>query len=127
MGTLGISSVLAPIPGTQLVDGDLYLFLGRDRRKCKAICYDSTGVLLVAKRMERGRLMRLEDLEEKEITSDELDWLLRGSVIRRAKFGVLPVDNRVALPKISEAEGCMRGAIVEIHENGPVLERDYVR
>lgn len=23
-----------------LVDGDLYLFLGRDRRKCKAICYD---------------------------------------------------------------------------------------
>ena len=37
--------------------------------------------------------MRLEDLEEKEITEEELDWLLRGSVVRRAKFGQLPLDN----------------------------------
>jgi len=96
-----LSMIVREKLGAQLVDGDLYLFLGRDRRKCKAICYDGTGVLLVAKRMERGRLMRLEDLDEKEITSDELDWLLRGSVIRRAKFGVLPVDNRVVLPNIS--------------------------
>jgi transposase len=87
----------------RLVDGDLYVFLGRDRRKCKAICYDGTGVLLIAKRMERGRLMRLEDLEEKEITVEELDWLLRGSVIRRAKFGELPVDNRASLPNFSSS------------------------
>lgn len=76
-----------------LVDGDLYLFLGKNRKKLKAICYDGTGLLLIAKRMERGRFMCLEDLEEKEITVEELDWLLRGSVIRRAKFGVIPVDN----------------------------------
>jgi transposase len=86
--------------GANLVDGDLYLFLGRDRRKLKAICYDGTGVLLFAKRMERGRFMRLEDLEEKEITSDELDWLLRGSVVRRAKFGSIPIDNRLSPPNV---------------------------
>jgi transposase len=74
----------------KVVDGDLYLFLGRDRKKCKAICYDGTGVLLIAKRMERGRLMALSDLEEREITLDELDWLLRGSVVRRPKFGTIP-------------------------------------
>lgn len=74
----------------ELVDGDLFLFLGNNRKRLKAICYDGTGLLLLAKRMERGRFMRLEELEEKEITVDELDWLLRGSTIRRAKFGVIP-------------------------------------
>ena len=86
--------------GANLVDGDLYVFLGRDRKKCKAICYDGTGVLLIAKRMERGRLMRLEDLDEKEITVDELDWLLRGSTIRRAKFGEIPVDCKITAPRL---------------------------
>lgn len=74
----------------ELVDGDLFLFLGKNRKKLKAICYDGTGLLLIAKRMERGRLMALEDLEEREITTEELDWLMRGSTIRRAKFGGIP-------------------------------------
>ena len=74
----------------ELVDGDLFLFLGHNRKRLKAICYDGTGLLLIAKRMERGRFMGLEDLEEKEITVNELDWLLRGAVVRRAKFGVMP-------------------------------------
>ncbi len=80
--------------GRQLVDGDLFLFLGGDRKKCKAICYDGTGVVLICKRIERGKFMRLEDLEEGEITVEELDWLLRGSIIRRPKFGEIPIDNR---------------------------------
>lgn len=90
-----LSMIVREKIGANLVDGDLYLFLGRDRRKCKAICYDGTGVVLIAKRMERGRLMRLDELEEKEITEEELDWLLRGSVVRRAKFGRIPahLDN----------------------------------
>jgi transposase len=75
---------------SEMVDGDLFLFLGNNRKRLKAICYDGTGLLLIAKRMERGRFMRLEDLEESEITVEELDWLLRGSTIRRAKFGVVP-------------------------------------
>jgi hypothetical protein len=54
------------------------------------LCFDGTGLLLIAKRMERGRFMRLEELEENEITTDELDWLLRGAVVRRAKFGSVP-------------------------------------
>jgi transposase len=74
----------------ELADGDLFLFLGNNRKRLKAICYDGTGLLLIAKRMERGRFMRLEELEEREITVDELDWLMRGSTIRRAKFGSIP-------------------------------------
>jgi transposase len=74
----------------ELVDGDLFLFLGNNRKRLKAICYDGTGLLLIAKRMERGRFMNLEELEQSEITTEELDWLLRGSTIRRAKFGSIP-------------------------------------
>lgn len=74
----------------RLVDGDLFVFLGRNRSRCKAICYDGTGVILVCKRMERGKLMRLEELEEREITAEELDWFLRGSIVRRPKFGSIP-------------------------------------
>lgn len=95
-----LSMIVRERIGASLVDGDLYLFFGRDRRKCKAICYDGTGILLVNKRMERGRFMRLEDLEDKEITCDELDWLLRGSIVRRAKFGSLPLDNCMPLSHI---------------------------
>jgi len=86
----------------ELVDGDIFLFLGKNRKKLKAICYDGTGLLLIAKRMERGRFMALEDLEDREITTEELDYLMRGSTIRRAKFGDipqarLPVGSQIAI------------------------------
>jgi transposase len=85
-----LSSLVREKMNAEIVDGDLFLFLGNNRKRLKAICYDGTGLLLIAKRMERGRFMALEDLEQSEITSEELDWLLRGSTIRRPKFGMLP-------------------------------------
>lgn len=85
-----LSMVVREKLNRDLVDGDLFLFLGNNRKRLKAICYDGTGLVLIAKRMERGRFMRLEELEEKEITTEELDWLMRGSIVRRAKFGVIP-------------------------------------
>ena len=85
-----LSMVVREKMGANIVDGDFFVFLGKHRKKLKALCYDGTGLLLIAKRMERGRFMALEDLESVEITIDELDWLLRGSTIRRAAFGVLP-------------------------------------
>jgi len=39
--------------GQRLVDGDLFLFFGRSRKKLKMICYDGTGVVLINKRLER--------------------------------------------------------------------------
>lgn len=77
--------------GARLVDGDLFVFFGRSRTKVKLICYDGTGVVLINKRLERGRFMNLFDLEEREITVDELDILLRGGIVRRPVFGKLPL------------------------------------
>lgn len=36
----------------KLLDGDLFLFMGKNRKKLKAICFDGTGLLLIAKRLE---------------------------------------------------------------------------
>jgi hypothetical protein len=47
-------------------------------------------VVLINKRLERGQFMNLSDLEESEITTDELDQLLRGGVVRRPQFGRMP-------------------------------------
>ena len=70
-----------------LLEGDLFLFLGKNRKRLKALCFDGTGLLLISKRLERGSFMSLSLIEEFEITEDELDQLLSGSLIRRRKFG----------------------------------------
>lgn len=70
-----------------LLEGDLYLFLGKTRKLLKAICYDGTGLLLLAKRLERGRFLKLDLLEDFVLNVEELDILLRGGLIRRSRFG----------------------------------------
>jgi transposase len=89
-----LSMVIREKMGAKVLDGDFFVFLGRHRKKLKALFYDGTGLVLLNKRMERGRFMALEDLETSEITVDELDWLMRGSTIRRAVFGRIPETNR---------------------------------
>lgn len=72
---------------SRLLDGDLFVFLGNHRRKCKALCYDGSGVILINKRLEHGHFMRLVDLETGEVTREEFETLFHGGVIRRTKFG----------------------------------------
>ena len=71
----------------KLVEGDLFLFLGRNRKRLKTICYDGTGLLLLSKRMERGRFMAVSELEDFELTRDELNLLLSGGLTKRKYFG----------------------------------------
>jgi transposase len=70
----------------QILSGDLFLFLGKNRKKLKAICFDGTGLLLISKRLDHGRFMLLNDLDQREITEEEFQLLIRGSVIRRNYF-----------------------------------------
>lgn len=70
-----------------LLEGDLYLFFGKSRKRLKAICYDGTGLLLLTKRLERGSFMSITNFETLEITTDELDQIISGGMIRRRHFG----------------------------------------
>jgi len=71
----------------ELVEGDLFLFLGRNRKRLKALCYDGTGLLLLSKRLERGRFMSVEDVENFELTISELNLLMSGGKVCRKIFG----------------------------------------
>jgi Transposase and inactivated derivatives len=70
-----------------ILDGDLFVFLGRNRKRLKAIFFDGTGLILLTKRLERGSFMPLSLLEDFEINEEELNQLFSGSIIRRARFG----------------------------------------
>jgi transposase len=82
-----LSSLVREKMKQKLVEGDLFLFLGKNRKRLKAICYDGTGLLLLAKRMERGRFMSIGELDDFELTRDELNLLLSGGLVKRKYFG----------------------------------------
>lgn len=63
--------------------GHVYLFFGRNRRRLKALFYDGSGLVLLAKRMERGSFMALSELlGRQEISLSEFKLIMHGSVIR---------------------------------------------
>lgn len=64
--------------------GHVYLFFGKNRRRLKVLVYDGSGLVLIAKRIERGQFMsHSELLGRAEISQDELRLILHGSVIKR--------------------------------------------
>lgn len=65
---------------SDILEGHLYLFLGKNRRRAKVLLFDGTGLVLIHKRLEVGRFMRVEDLQTTgEMTTAELSLLLEGS------------------------------------------------
>lgn len=66
--------------------GHLYLFFGKNRRRIKALFFDGTGLVLIAKRIEHGRFMARSELGEiTEITTLELKQIFNGGLIVRPK------------------------------------------
>jgi transposase len=66
--------------------GHLYLFLGKNRRRVKALFFDGTGLVLIAKRIERGRFMARSEIKDiLEITTVELKQIFNGGVIVRPR------------------------------------------
>lgn len=92
----------------RLVDGDFFLFVGKNRKRLKGLCYDGTGLLLIAKRLEQGRFMSIDMLEFEELTVEEMDWLLRGAVIKRTKFGEAALTKQSAAFILDQANGSHR-------------------
>ena len=67
----------------QMDQGHVYLFFGKNRRRLKLLFYDGSGLVLITKRIERGRFMNLAELiDRNEIKLSELKQIFHGSVIR---------------------------------------------
>ena len=68
----------------QINQGHLFLFLGKTRRRLKAIYYDGTGLVLIAKKIERGRFMdRSELCDITELNMNEFKQIFNGGLIVR--------------------------------------------
>jgi transposase len=75
--------------GSDLLQGHLYLFLGKNRTRAKVLLFDGTGLCLFHKRLEIGKFMSIRDLQEvKEMTSGELTLLLDGAQVKLPMSGI---------------------------------------
>jgi len=77
----------------RLVDGDVYLFVGRKPRRAKVLYFDGTGLCLLAKRLESGRFARPWEQSGGSVLSltlSELALFLEGSDLVGRKVLVQP-------------------------------------
>jgi transposase len=65
--------------GHDVLGGDAFVFVGRSQKRAKVLWFDGTGLCLLAKRLEKGRLAPL--WERAELTTTELLLFLEGSAL----------------------------------------------
>jgi transposase len=65
--------------------GDLYLFVSRDRKRAKVLYFDGTGMCLFAKRLEKGQFTatwkRAKSARGLSMTLSELSLFIEGSEV----------------------------------------------
>lgn len=78
--------------------GDIFIFLGNNKKRLKALYFDGSGLVQLTKRMEKRRgFMSVYDLDGRdEITRSELELILHGSVLRKYNPEVKEVIHNVA-------------------------------
>jgi transposase len=91
-------------------EGNAYIFFGKNRSRLKILVYDGSGLVLVAKKIERKSFMAHEELLGRtEITMEELRLIFHGSVLRKPVFGIEADElDRKRFPDFAEALGNMK-------------------
>lgn len=88
-------SGLVSAMGHDVAAGDVYLFASKNRKRAKALWYDATGLLLLAKRLDVGKFAAIweADTGEIELTMTELRLFLEGSkVVGKMQLSPPPID-----------------------------------
>jgi transposase len=63
---------------SDLTEGDLFLFTGKDGARCKVLFFDGTGICIFQKRLSRGRFANLWRGGRAQLTHSELSLFLEG-------------------------------------------------
>ena len=72
------------------LEGHVFVFFGRNRRRLKSLFYDGSGLVLLIKKIEKGRFMWVHDLEREEVSHKEFEQLMHGSDLRFGNLGRMP-------------------------------------
>ena len=85
-----------------LLEGDLFLFVGKDRKRAKVLYFDGTGLCLFAKRLSSGQFLAPWKMGQKQISLSELALFIEGAtavrqrlsppVLRKADLKMTPVE-----------------------------------
>ena len=82
--------------GHDVLGGDLFLFVGRDRKKAKVLFFDGTGLCLLHKRLSKGMfaaLWRQTEGLQLQLSRTELALFLEGSeAIGRIPLSPAPLE-----------------------------------
>lgn len=80
----GLTALVVQGLGRDVMSGDLFLFVSRDRRRARVLYWDGTGLCLFSKRLARGNFAapwaRAGD-GPLMLTTSELSLLLEGSAL----------------------------------------------
>jgi transposase len=92
-----LSALVTEGMGRDLLGGDVFLFVGRSRKRAKALFFDGTGLCLYAKRLERGRFaalwQRAQDGQSVQLALSELALFFEGSeLVGRAVLAPAPAE-----------------------------------
>ena len=88
-------SGLVSAMGYDVAAGDVFIFVSKNRKRAKVLWYDSTGLVLLAKRLDVGQFSALWDTAtgEIELTFNELQLFLEGSkAVGRIPLSPPPID-----------------------------------
>ena len=81
-------SLMINMSNLDLLSGGLFLFVAKNRKACKGIFFDGNGLVLVHKKLEKGRFMSFENLSKiTEINSNEFNLIVNGGILPLSKTG----------------------------------------
>lgn len=88
-----------------VLEGDLFLFVSRNRKRAKVLYFDGTGLCLLAKRLERGAFGAPWKQRRSELTLSELALFIEGSEAARHPLSP-PLLRRADLTQKMPSRAC---------------------
>ena len=78
----GLSHLVTNVMGRDLLSGDIFLFVSRDRKTAKALVWDGSGLAIFHKRMEKARIMPFDALDSQhEVSAHDFTLILGGAKV----------------------------------------------
>jgi len=106
----GLSSLVSSLLDRDPLDGDMYLFVSRNRKRAKVLYWDGTGFCILAKRLEKGKFSApwktSPDMPLK-MTMTELQLLMEGSELV-GKISLSPAEYFLQSPCIGTKRDYIR-------------------
>jgi transposase len=104
-GYEGLSYLVRSALEREPLSGDLFLFVGKNRRRAKVLFFDGTGLCILSKRLDKGRFAALwRDAASGRrvgLTITELALFLEGSdLVGRISLSPSVVDEKDLAPRI---------------------------